>query len=175
MILDTENIRFFQDSTTLPIPPGQPSLLPNVITAQPTSNELLPCPFCGHAARLFHDRSSDYERQWSWGVECQNEGECEAGLTGFASKEAAIAKWNSRRRYIHRNGETTPPTMPGKYWFRGVTSLWTGRINLQLALDCIERDGRILAWEERSQEHLLVVHFDGQWWGPIAPPWEKGA
>lgn len=61
-----------------------------------TTTELLPCPFCGAAARLIHDTGSDYERHWSWRAECTNFGECEASLTGFASAEAAVAKWNSR-------------------------------------------------------------------------------
>lgn len=136
---------------------------------------LLPCPFCGHVARLLHDTHSDYERQWSWGVDCQNYGECEASLTGFASKEVAIAKWNSRVAYTHHNGETEAPTMLGKYWFLGVCQLRTGEINLQIALDLIGSDGRMLAWEERSQDLLTMGHFNGQWWGPIVTPWEQGA
>ena len=75
--------------------------------------------------------------------------------------------------YTHRNGETEAPTKPGKYWFRGIATTWTGRINLQIALDAIDEDGRLLVWEERSWEHLPVGHFAGQWWGPIAPPWEQ--
>lgn len=77
--------------------------------------------------------------------------------------------------YTHRNGETTPPAEPGKYWFNGRASLWTGEIVLQQAVDAIGRDGRVLVWEERSQEHLPVAQFTGQWWGPIVPPWEQGA
>ena len=73
--------------------------------------------------------------------------------------------------YTHRNGETEVPTKPGKYWFRGEVTLWSGSINLQLALDCIEQGGRILAWEERSQEHIAVKQLAGQWWGPVVPPW----
>lgn len=60
------------------------------------THELLPCPFCGHPARLIHDTSADRERYWRWNVECANFGECEAELVGFASAEAAVAKWNSR-------------------------------------------------------------------------------
>lgn len=79
-----------------------------------------------------------------------------------------------RATYAHRNGDTEAPTMPGKYWFSGTATLWTGRINLRTVLDCTERDGRILAWEERSQYYLLLGHFAGQWWGPVEPPWTKG-
>lgn len=57
------------------------------------SVELLPSPFCGKPARLSQDRSSDYERQWTWAVECVDWDDCGASLTGVASKEAAIAKW----------------------------------------------------------------------------------
>ena len=77
--------------------------------------------------------------------------------------------------YTHRNGETEAPTMPGKYWFLGVCQLRTGEINLQIALDLIGSDGRMLAWEERSQDLLTMGHFTGQWWGPIVAPWEQGA
>lgn len=82
---------------------------PQVLPAPPTSNDLLPCPFCGHAARLIHDTSADRERYRCWNVECANLGECEAELTGFASAEAVIAKWNSRQ-----NGETMQSAAPAR-------------------------------------------------------------
>ena len=77
--------------------------------------------------------------------------------------------------YAHRNGETEAPTVPGLYWFRGTCELWTGIINLQMALHTIGREGRLLAWEELSQEHLPMQCFAGQWWRPIVPPWEGEA
>lgn len=61
-----------------------------------TDTDLLPCPFCGGAAKLFHDTSSDYERQWTWGVICENDDECIGGGGYFAAKDGAIAAWNRR-------------------------------------------------------------------------------
>lgn len=56
--------------------------------------ELLPCPFCGSAnIVLGHDTSSDYERHWSWYVECRD---CGVGLEFQPTKEATILKWNVR-------------------------------------------------------------------------------
>lgn len=58
--------------------------------------ELSPCPFCGHAARVFHDMRSDNRQHWTWVAECFNLGDCEAEIGGFASRDAAIAHWNRR-------------------------------------------------------------------------------
>lgn len=63
--------------------------------------------------------------------------------------------------YAHRNGETEPPTEQGNYWFKGV-------------LLFLDRPGR-----EREETTLIVNvssdfvldKYDGQWWGPIVPPW----
>lgn len=137
--------------------------------------ELIPCPLCGHFAYV----TTDYAASVScliYGVRCANDGECEVEIIGFASAEAAIIRWNSRKMvYTHRNGETEAPTVPGKYWFDGSAILWTGEIKLRQALDAIGRDSRILVWEERSLEHLPVAQFSGQWFGPIVAPWEQGA
>lgn len=59
-------------------------------------DNLIPCPLCGYFARTFHDRSSNFERNWRWGVECYNIGKCEAVVSGFDTKESAIAHWNRR-------------------------------------------------------------------------------
>ena len=56
---------------------------------------LKPCPHCGGEARLYHDTASDYERDWSYSVECTSCG----GY--FKTPEQAISEWNRR---------TEPPT-----------------------------------------------------------------
>lgn len=61
------------------------------------SANLLPCPFCGIAAKIILTAYNQYgERKKVWGVECTNDDECGVTITGFVSEEAAIFKWNSR-------------------------------------------------------------------------------
>lgn len=52
----------------------------------------MPCPFCGGVGKLYHDTSADYERQWTWLIECSV---CECSLTR-STKDAVIAAWNKR-------------------------------------------------------------------------------
>jgi hypothetical protein len=77
--------------------------------------------------------------------------------------------------YLHRNGETDPPTEPGYYWFsfgwrnktsdtvKGglVASVYISAANA-LAVALMYSDVRY------SQDQL-----DGRWWGPVTPPWEQ--
>lgn len=60
-----------------------------------TLEALLPCPFCGGAARLWHDDSSDYERHWTYQVECVK---CEASTQSSKARGYAIEFWNARLR-----------------------------------------------------------------------------
>lgn len=58
------------------------------------SEELLPCPFCGSPAKLYH---RDEPSGWSntdW-VNCENE-ECGGGTCLHETKEIAISAWNRR-------------------------------------------------------------------------------
>lgn len=55
--------------------------------------QLLPCPFCGGEARLFHDDSSDYEQHWTYFVSCMK---CEAETQRSKAREHAIEFWNAR-------------------------------------------------------------------------------
>ena len=142
-----------------------------------SDTELLPCPFCGKPARVYQDQSSDYERQWWWNAECTDWDHCGADMTGMASKEAAIAKWNSRITYTHRNGETAAPTVPGRYWFDGTTisknspspSVLKGTTRV------IEDHGELLAWLDiwDGGQYESIEQFSGAWWGPLLAPWEQ--
>lgn len=38
-----------------------------------SDTETKPCPFCGYEAKVAQDTSSDYPRQWDWGVYCQRQ------------------------------------------------------------------------------------------------------
>lgn len=135
------------------------------------TDKLLPCPFCGGESRVGHDTSSDYERQWSWNVECRNVGECEAAIVGFASQEAAIARWNMRTlpAYTHRNGETTAPTVPGQYWFNGRCHGAT----IKEMIPVIVENKVTCAWRPSFGDGWLedIENFSGQWWGPVFAPW----
>lgn len=57
--------------------------------------ELLPCPFCAGVAKLIHDTSSDYERQWRYTVYCQSL-DCEMSGQERKTEAGAIAVWNRR-------------------------------------------------------------------------------
>jgi len=83
-----------------------------------TDANLLSCPFCGGAAKPYHDTSGDYERQWTWGVFCENDDECIGGGGGYASRDAAVAAWNKRSWsaamaivYSVHSAEFTPTTV----------------------------------------------------------------
>jgi hypothetical protein len=83
--------------------------------------------------------------------------------------------------YTHRNGETEPPTIEGMYWFRG-----KGRSEFGYGPTTIECEGR--TWVRFSEldgaiygpfvsiegNELLQIglEVEGQWYGPIVPPWE---
>lgn len=67
----------------------------------PEKIALKPCPFCGYEAKVSHDTSSDYERQWTWGVYCQRqwpnfEQECSGSVCGFKTEVEAVTWWNKR-------------------------------------------------------------------------------
>ncbi len=130
--------------------------------------KLSPCKHCGSPAHL---NKSITDPHLCWSVACSNL-DCGIGTRAFSQQQHAVDAWQ-RTAYSHRNGETEAPTLPGKYWFEGVCKLATGRINLQIILNCIGRDDRIMAWEERSAEYLHGHCFAGTWWGPILAPWES--
>lgn len=74
--------------------------------------------------------------------------------------------------YLHRNGETEPPTEAGWYWFVGRKRhhprrvRWAGTIRLWW--NAGELRTKVPVWSP-----CLVDDLVGQWWGPITPPWEQ--
>lgn len=74
--------------------------------------------------------------------------------------------------YTHRNGETTPPTEQGRYWFKGMADGAAVQDLLPVVTD--PRQG-ILAWRPMLDDgwHEKIDRFDGQWWGPVSAPWDK--
>lgn len=73
--------------------------------------------------------------------------------------------------YSHRNGETTPPTEVGEFWFKG----WVRGYPVAEKVVVMRRANRglcVIGVEASS----FIEDFDGQWWGPIVvvTPWKEG-
>jgi hypothetical protein len=77
---------------------------------------------------------------------------------------------NAKQLYSHRNGETEPPTVEGRYWFDGKVDgeLYRG---LTVAGSQYE-DVRIWPDTYMGWNALSDFAFEGQWWGPVTPPWD---
>lgn len=73
------------------------------------------------------------------------------------------------QQYAHRNGETAPPTEPGKYWF--VCDKWRDTV------DVIPSASMLMAFDPHTNRYYDVrdSRMSGQWWGPVVAPWEQGA
>lgn len=67
-------------------------------------------------------------------------------------------------QYSHRNGETEPPTKEGWYWFKGRT-YDNGNASGTWFVSTVTRP--VVASEEGE-----LTDWEGQWWGPVSPPWE---
>ena len=74
-------------------------------------------------------------------------------------------------RYSHRNGETEPPTVDGWYWWSGtVIGAYAekGLVNITVP----RNDANIQIWPSWCDGWLGAKDMQGQWYGPIVPPWE---
>jgi hypothetical protein len=71
--------------------------------------------------------------------------------------------------YTHRNGETAPPTEPGRYWFNGVFNS-KGTYNIVGIVESNQIPGT--TYNDVTGEVLKNSDYTGQWWGPMVPPWE---
>lgn len=60
------------------------------------ADNMLPCPFCGAPGELFHDMSSDYERNWYWHGQCSDYDGCWIEGASADTKKEAIRLWNRR-------------------------------------------------------------------------------
>ncbi len=73
--------------------------------------------------------------------------------------------------YIHRNGETEPPTESGWYWFIGRKHKHSKRVS---------KAGAYRVWGDAGELRInippwsacWVDELEGRWWGPVSPPWE---
>lgn len=67
--------------------------------------------------------------------------------------------------YVHRNGETEAPVIPGGYWFKGACSTHQYPV-----AHMVDLSGGLIFID--SEPHKPSA-FVGQWWGPVIPPWEE--
>lgn len=76
--------------------------------------------------------------------------------------------------YTHRNGETEAPTVPGRYWFRGTVDdrrkVFLTHAKKYPSLGWMAYDD-----DERVESYIEIDRWKGEWWGPVAPPWEQSA
>jgi len=73
--------------------------------------------------------------------------------------------------YLHRNGETEPPTVDGWYWWSGtVIGAYAekGLVNITVP----RNDANIQIWPSWCDGWLGAKDMQGQWYGPIVAPWE---
>jgi hypothetical protein len=73
--------------------------------------------------------------------------------------------------FSHKNGETEPPTRPGHYWLRGVRKHGHKRIRLRHLLHVV-RASHTTFEVEWGGVAMPIELYEGQWWGPVCPPWE---
>lgn len=70
-------------------------------------------------------------------------------------------------QYNHRNGETDAPTESGWYWFSGEHDgvIHAGLIHVVSGIKHPE------AWPTWNDGWSYLSEYQGQWWGPLTPPW----
>ena len=64
-------------------------------------------------------------------------------------------------RFSHRNGETTPPTVDGWFFYNGGHTEYSGLYQITRP-----------HWSLGNLHGQRLETFEGQWWGPIVAPWD---
>lgn len=72
--------------------------------------------------------------------------------------------------YLHRNGETEPPTVAGRYWFDGYRTKSNG--NRAHVMDMVETNERGSVYNDVDGLTDEPHAYKGKWYGPIVAPWE---
>lgn len=129
---------------------------------------------CAHCGAVAHYAKSVTDPHLCWSIQCSD---CGIATLSYSQQEMAADTWNrTTPAYSHRNGETTAPTMPGRYWFDGTTSnKYTPSPSvLKGTTNVIEDHGKILAWLDLwdGGQYDDMALFAGRWWGPAFAPWE---
>lgn len=73
-------------------------------------------------------------------------------------------------KYSHRNGDSEPPIEAGKYWFKGGINHNDYAHGVADTIELFHSGGE-LYYDGEECGHVLG-DFDGQWWGPVIPPWQ---
>lgn len=60
--------------------------------------KLKSCPFCGGDAKIHLDTSSDYPRQWTYGVVCSDQ-KCPCDFGYYKTETEALQSWNRRASF----------------------------------------------------------------------------
>jgi len=133
--------------------------------------KLSSCKHCGSPAHLIKNVTDPH---LCWSVQCSNL-DCGISTRAFSQQQHAVDVWQ-RTSYSHRNGETTPPTVPGRYWFDGTTinRLSPSPSVLKGTTRVIGDHGELLAWMDLwdGGQYEPIEQFTGAWWGPVVTPWE---
>ena len=114
--------------------------------------KLLPCPRCGSRKRLAAEQITKAE----WRQKCNS---CQFSIGVCASKEEALAVWNSLPRKLRFSREK--PTQDGWYWYRDKDMEPT--IGFLL--------GRCLSL--RGGDYVYIENAPGEFAGPIQEPEEE--
>lgn len=86
-------------------------------------------------------------------------------------------------QYSHRNGENTPPTFRGLYWYLGEYTEEgetepTEYQRLYNVTENVNERGKNKWWAFRWEHHPQDRARDtdklgGRWWGPVILPWDE--
>ena len=124
---------------------------------------------CAHCGAVAHYAKSVTDPHLCWSIQCSD---CGISTPSYSQQEMAADTWNhTALAYAHRNGETTAPTMPGAYWFKGRCH---ARDIVDLTPVMVTDDHKILAWLPGwdGGQFEEIGYFAGRWWGPVIAPWE---
>lgn len=70
--------------------------------------------------------------------------------------------------YSHRNGETEPPSVEGRFWFKGMLDKIPST-----GIVAINAGWQTTCWPDWIEGWSPPDDFQGQWWGPVTPPWNE--
>lgn len=86
--------------------------------------------------------------------------------------DSGLAYGRIVQTYLHRNGETEPPTQQGAYWMEISEPLQRDHVLLGQAPWGEWRMRRSnTEWEPYRPHHLRMIR--ARFWGPMEPPWEE--
>lgn len=126
---------------------------------------LAPCKHCGGAAKIVKGITDPH---LCWSVSCGN---CGITTAPYSQQDDAIEAWQRTAMYSHRNGEAEAPTIRGQYWFKGTIE---DRTKAMICHVTEWPDDGWQVWDNTDyiESYVSIGGANGQWWGPVVPPWE---